>query len=397
MVWHEEHLPHKSEGPKTLSPGLPYLLANTMSDSLQLWKLHIWSSWKGRDIHSSIFPHNQSFTKEEKESADAGELSSWISGRVFFFFLYPPVDSLSDSYKTHPSLVSVFHWIGWRYLLHSLTLRNKLRRVSSSSQISRAKHSNLGNSLFFSTQSRNKWKISPKKGRCKNCMCLSLKTPTQSSPASKILVLRNRARLRGWLVYFLSAIFISLFTCCSVSIYPWWGLLLGRNDHFQQQSPRITATCHIVPVTTNDYQCIWASCQRAGLGTAVGGWGLDRRWWRWGLCAPRRQRFSSHVAALKPHITSPQSTKSQTYRVPRDWINLLWEADWYGMSGGQESERVRGSRDMGVIWFIQQSGPLFLSNLCSLVLPRSEGSLKLYFACIFFGTKIQSKTHYPHK
>ena len=69
-------------------------------------KLHIWSSWKGRDIHSSIFPHNQSFTKEEEESADAGELSSWISGRIFFF-LYPPVDSWSDSYKTHPSRLSV--------------------------------------------------------------------------------------------------------------------------------------------------------------------------------------------------------------------------------------------------------------------------------------------------
>eukprot|EP00064_Thunnus_orientalis_P009401 superscaffoldBa00001190_g9425 len=47
-------------------------------------------------------------------------------------------------------------------------------------------------------------------------------------------------------------------------------LLLGRNDHFQQQSPRIRETCHIVPVTTNDYQCIWAGCQCAGVGTAGG-------------------------------------------------------------------------------------------------------------------------------
>lgn len=99
---------------------------------------------------------------------------------------------------------------------------------------------------------------------------LFLKTSLQSSPAPKILVLGGKARLRGWLVYFLSAIFISLFTCCSVSIYPWWGLLLGRNDHFQQRSLRIRATCHIVPVTTNDYQCIWAGCQCAGLGTAGG-------------------------------------------------------------------------------------------------------------------------------
>lgn len=79
-----------------------------------------------------------------------------------------------------------------------------------------------------------------------------------------MLVSRSQARL----VYFLPAIFISLFACCSVSIYPRWGLRLGRSDHFQQQAPRIRATCHIVPVTTNDYQCIRAECQCAGQGTA---------------------------------------------------------------------------------------------------------------------------------
>lgn len=81
--------------------------------------------------------------KKEKESADAVELSSWISGKVFFFFfppLYHPVDSFSDSYKTHPTLVSVFHWIGWRYLLYWLTLRNCFEQIS---QISRVKHSNI--------------------------------------------------------------------------------------------------------------------------------------------------------------------------------------------------------------------------------------------------------------
>lgn len=131
---------------------------------------------------------------------------------------------------------------------------------------------------------------------------------------------RSRAKLQGWLVYFLSAIFISLFTCCSVSIYPWWGLLLGRNDHFQQQSPWIRATCHIIPVTTNDYQCIWAGCQCAGLRTAGGGGVAWRRRWRksGGLHAPRRQRFSSLVAASKPHIASLPSTKSLTRHVSRD-------------------------------------------------------------------------------
>lgn len=79
--------------------------------------------------------------KKEKESADAVELSSWISGKGFFFPpLYHPVDSFSDSYKTHPTLVSVFHWIGWRYLLYWLTLRNCFEQIS---QISRVKHSNI--------------------------------------------------------------------------------------------------------------------------------------------------------------------------------------------------------------------------------------------------------------
>lgn len=154
-----------------LSPGLPYLRANTMCDSLQLWKLHIWSSWKGRDIHSSIFPHNQSFTKEEKESADAGELSSWISGRVFFFFFI--LLSTACLILIKPILHSclfVFHWIGWRYLLHSLTLRNKLR-VFNSSQISRVMPSTLGKSLLFLIRRRNKWKICNKKGRHTNCLC----------------------------------------------------------------------------------------------------------------------------------------------------------------------------------------------------------------------------------
>lgn len=90
-------------------------------------KLHIWSSWKGRDIHSSIFPHNQSFTKEEKESADAGELSSWISGRIFFSFILLSTACLILIKPILHSCLFVFHCIGWRYLLHSLTLRNKLR------------------------------------------------------------------------------------------------------------------------------------------------------------------------------------------------------------------------------------------------------------------------------
>lgn len=38
-----------------------------------------------------------------------------------------------------------------------------------------------------------------------------------------------------------------------------------------------------------------------------------------------------------------------------------------------------------------------LPPFCSFAFPRSDGSPELYFPCILFGTKIESKTHYPHK
>lgn len=49
----------------------------------------------------------------------------------FFFFpffscLYPPVDSLSDSYKTHPSLASIRLSLNWLQIT-SMTLSSRLR------------------------------------------------------------------------------------------------------------------------------------------------------------------------------------------------------------------------------------------------------------------------------
>lgn len=112
---------------------------------ISVLQLHIWSLWKAlstRRPQQHISSQSKLHKRKKKESADAVELSSWISGKVFFFFppLYHPVDSFSDSYKTHPTLVSVFHWIGWRYLLYWLTLRNCFEQIS---QISRVKHSNI--------------------------------------------------------------------------------------------------------------------------------------------------------------------------------------------------------------------------------------------------------------
>lgn len=128
-----------------LSPGLPYLLANTMSDSFRFCNSTFGACEKHflRDVRSSIFPHNQSFTKERKGERRRCRVILMNLWQGFFFFppLYHPVDSFSDSYKTHPTLVSVFHWIGWRYLLYWLTLRNCFEQIS---QISRVKHSSLG-------------------------------------------------------------------------------------------------------------------------------------------------------------------------------------------------------------------------------------------------------------
>lgn len=46
---------------------------------------------------------------------------------VFFFpSLYPPVDSLSDSYKTHPSLASIRLSLNWLEIT-SMTLSSKLK------------------------------------------------------------------------------------------------------------------------------------------------------------------------------------------------------------------------------------------------------------------------------
>lgn len=67
-----------------LSPGLPYFQPNTMTQ----YSFTFGADERPfrRDVQSSTFPLNQSFTKAEKQNA--AELSSWISGRFFpFIFL----------------------------------------------------------------------------------------------------------------------------------------------------------------------------------------------------------------------------------------------------------------------------------------------------------------------
>lgn len=61
------------------------------------------------------------------------------------------------------SRLSDFHWIGWRYLLHSLTLRNKLRVFNT--QISRVNYSTLGKASLFQHRGEINGKSVRKKGK----------------------------------------------------------------------------------------------------------------------------------------------------------------------------------------------------------------------------------------
>lgn len=67
----------KSEGVEMcLSPGFPYLLANTISDSLQRRTHTLGAHEKDEPSTAAYFLTIKALQKEEKESADAGELSS---------------------------------------------------------------------------------------------------------------------------------------------------------------------------------------------------------------------------------------------------------------------------------------------------------------------------------
>lgn len=59
---------------------------------ISVLQLHIWSLWKAlstRRPQQHISSQSKLHKRKEKESADAVELSSWISGKVFFFFSLP--------------------------------------------------------------------------------------------------------------------------------------------------------------------------------------------------------------------------------------------------------------------------------------------------------------------
>lgn len=149
--------------------------------------IHIGSSWKGRAIRSSIFPHNQGFTKGRK-----GARRRWrvILMNIWqrFFPLYPPVDSLSDSYKTHPSLMSVRLSLNWLEISSPFIDLEKQTRIFHHFTNLKSEFFNFRWSLIFfyaQTQRRYKWKKSErKKGRCSNYLSF-LKNPPVKLTSSK--------------------------------------------------------------------------------------------------------------------------------------------------------------------------------------------------------------------
>lgn len=96
-----------------------------------------------------------------------------------FFPLYPPVDSLSDSYKTHPSLMSVRLSLNWLEISSPLI---DLEKQTKSFQHFTNLESEFFNfrlklHFFFQTQRRYKWKNQKEEKEDVPTICLSLKTP----------------------------------------------------------------------------------------------------------------------------------------------------------------------------------------------------------------------------
>lgn len=137
-----------------LSPGLPYLLPNTMCDSLRRWNFR--SSWKAFLDKTSTAAYFFTIKALQRKKRRAQTLESYphesLAGLFFFsFFILPPTACLILIKPIRHSCLFVFHWIGWRYLIHSLTLRNKLKSFFESSCISSIQ---LKGIFFFNTREK---------------------------------------------------------------------------------------------------------------------------------------------------------------------------------------------------------------------------------------------------
>ena len=148
MAWHEEPLSHVSGGAGTLSVTWPPL----SSGQHNVWliaalKNSTFGAHEKDETSTAAYFLTIKALQRKKRKAQTPESypHEYLAG--FFFFLYPPVDSLSDSYKTHPSLMSVCLSLYWLEI--SSPLIDLEKQTKSFLQISWVMRSTLSKSWFF--------------------------------------------------------------------------------------------------------------------------------------------------------------------------------------------------------------------------------------------------------
>lgn len=129
-------------------------MADTTSVSSQLWDSTFGAHERRfrRDIHSSTFSSQSKLYKGRKGGR---RRQSFIPMNLWqnFFSSYPPVDSLSDSYKSHPSLRTICLSLNWLETSSSLIDLEKLTfQTRQNLQIVGATDSTLGSTLFLEYQ-----------------------------------------------------------------------------------------------------------------------------------------------------------------------------------------------------------------------------------------------------
>lgn len=105
-----------------LSPGLSYLLADTFSTAPHT----VFGAHKKDEPFTAAHFLTIKALQRKKRKAQARESYPHEYLPAFFPSLYPPVDSLSDSCKTHPSLASIRLSLNWLEIT-LMTLSNKPR------------------------------------------------------------------------------------------------------------------------------------------------------------------------------------------------------------------------------------------------------------------------------
>lgn len=146
-----------------------------MCDSLRRGNFR--SSWKAFLDKTSTAAYFFTIKALQRKKRKAQTTESYphesLAGLFFSFFILPPTACLILIKPIRHSCLFVFHWIGWRYLIHSLTLRNKLRVFKSSCILTIQLKANI--SFFFLHKGEIIGISELKKEVHKFSICLSLK------------------------------------------------------------------------------------------------------------------------------------------------------------------------------------------------------------------------------